>query len=109
MIDDQRSNLEFDAYQAPDLDIKEFNLINQVLTTTIKNQWRDCTDQDELLKKWQHTFEPFGEIYARAGRLLLTGEHSSIFDNDLQGLSRFEQAYFYLHTAAALNNKVGRF
>ena len=48
-------------------------------------------------------------MYSRAGRLLLTGEHQSIFDNDLPSLTKFEQAYFYLHTAAALNNKLGRF
>ena len=35
----------------------------------------------------------------------MTGENSAIFDNELANLSRFEQAYFYIHTAAALNNK----
>lgn len=48
-------------------------------------------------------------MFARMGRLLLTGEHPLIFDNDLPELTKFEQAYFYLHTAAALNNKIGRF
>jgi TPR repeat protein len=48
-------------------------------------------------------------MYARVGRLLLTGEHPKIFDESLAELTKFEQAYFYLHTAAALNHKGGRF
>lgn len=61
------------------------------------------------MKEWQHTFPALSEIYFKVGRLLLTGEPESLNDPLLPELSRFNQAYFYLHTAAALNHKYARF
>jgi hypothetical protein len=49
------------------------------------------------------------EIYFRVGHLLLVGAHDSIFDDEIPALRRFEQGYFYIHTAAALNHKRARF
>lgn len=61
------------------------------------------------MKEWQHTFPALSELYFKAGRLLLTGEPESLQDPGLPNLGRFNQAYFYLHTAAALNHKYARF
>ena len=62
-----------------------------------------------MIKNRQNTFSLVSEVYFRAGHLLLTGSSENILDKELPQLSRFEQGYFYIHTAAALNHKYARF
>lgn len=109
-IDDLKSNLEFDLQSAGSLDLKEFKLLQEAIgEIRLSHKWSGLDSQDDLIAEWQYTFDALGELYIRLGRLLMTGDHPGIFDNDLASLSRFEQAYFYVHTAAAFNNKLGRY
>jgi hypothetical protein len=63
--------------------------------------------EKDIFDMWSNTFETVGEVFSKVGMHLLNCDLCS--DPSLSALSKFEQAYFYLHTAAALNNKLARF